>query len=83
MLNNVKEWGYEDVMKNIWFCHTPIGGQPCGLCGPCHTKIDSGMEWLLPEAAVKRCATANAIEEKYGKTMGKIYRHLFKSKMRK
>lgn len=54
MLCNIKEWGYEDVRKEIWFCHRPIHGTPCGLCHPCDVKMESEMEFLLPEAARKR-----------------------------
>ncbi len=54
MKRNIELWGYEDVMENIWFCHTPIYGKPCGLCHPCAVKIKSGMDFLLPKSALKR-----------------------------
>lgn len=54
MRNDVKKWGYSDIMRNIWFCHYPIHGEPCGMCNPCRTKAGSGMEFLLTEAAQKR-----------------------------
>lgn len=47
MLKIIRKWGYEDVMKHIWFCHAPINGKPCGFCHPCEVKMESSMEWLL------------------------------------
>ena len=58
----IREWGYEDIMSMIWFCHNPIHRKPCGLCRPCYEKIDSHMEELLPRQALKR----NAIDRKWG-----------------
>ena len=54
MLQNIRDWGYEDVMQEIWFCHRPIDGKPCGLCHPCAVKMESDMAWLLPKEAQKR-----------------------------
>lgn len=54
MLEWIEKHGYEDIMKLTWFCHSPIKGQPCGLCRPCEQKMDSGMECLLPDVAKKR-----------------------------
>ena len=70
----IKEWGYEDIMKMIWFCHTPIHNQPCGLCRPCNEKIESNMEWLLPEEALKR--NANVSKHTILNIPYKIYRKL-------
>lgn len=54
MLDNIKQWGYEDLMSQIWFCHTPINEKPCGFCHPCAVKMESEMEFLLPADAQKR-----------------------------
>ena len=24
-----------DILQRSWFCHTPVGSEPCGHCGPC------------------------------------------------
>ena len=48
MKKNIREWGYEDVMSKIWFCHMPIKGKACGYCRPCQIKMGSGMSFLLP-----------------------------------
>ena len=54
MLANIKKWGYEDVMGKIWFCHSPIHGEPCGMCRPCENKMKSRMDFLMPERSKKR-----------------------------
>lgn len=55
MLTNIKKWHCEDIMQRIWFCNHPlINGEPCGLCHPCCIKIESGLEFLLPQAAIDR-----------------------------
>ncbi len=48
------ENGWMEIMKLTWFCHSPINGEPCGLCGPCDDAMNTGMEWRLPEKARKR-----------------------------
>ncbi|MBR0141901.1 MAG: hypothetical protein IJM19_06620 [Ruminococcus sp.] len=62
MVKNIKSWGYEDIMKMIWFCHTPINGKPCGFCRPCQQKMECNMEWLLPKQAQKRYKNFKAID---------------------
>lgn len=59
MRNNIEDWGYQDVMNLIWFCHWPVWGKPCGLCHPCEVKIESNMEQLLSETALKRYKRKN------------------------
>lgn len=73
MLQNIQEWGYADVMENIWFCHNPIGGKPCGMCSPCHTKMESDMEFLIPEESRRRYKRISAIEKRFGKYAAKGY----------
>lgn len=36
------EHGLAEVMALTWFCHTPIGGAPCGRCNPCRYTIEEG-----------------------------------------
>lgn len=43
-----RENGWMDIMNLSWFCHTPIHGKPCGLCGPCDDAMNTGMEWRMP-----------------------------------
>ncbi len=54
MQENIAKWGDEDIMKQIWFCHSPIAGKPCGFCRPCQQKMECNMAWLLPKNAQRR-----------------------------
>ena len=78
MVDKIKEWQMEDVMKNIWFCHRPIKGMPCGMCHPCNVKVNSGMEFLLPEEALKRNEFINSVGKKYGKTIQNLVRKSYR-----
>ena len=69
MLNIIKEEKYEEIMKHIWFCHSPINGKPCGICHPCCVKIESGMEFLLPQEAIKRYRKSKKLEKIFGESM--------------
>ena len=71
----IKIWGYEDVMSHIWFCHTPVNGEQCGLCHPCQQKMESDMEWLLSEAAQRRFYRYKKIQRmgRLGKYMADYY----------
>jgi hypothetical protein len=42
------EHGFIDLMEHTWFCHTPINGQPCGLCVPCQVTMEHGMRRRIP-----------------------------------
>lgn len=46
-----RENGWIEIMKLSWFCHQPINGEPCGLCGPCDDAMNTGMEWRMPPKA--------------------------------
>ncbi len=83
MLNNVKAWGYEDILSMIWFCHEPLGGKPCGMCRACEQKMDGGMEFLLPPAAQRRHHVLKACKKVAGPWLTRkgsrfVYRHLLK-----
>jgi 7-cyano-7-deazaguanine synthase in queuosine biosynthesis len=49
-----REKGWIEIMKLTWFCHSPIKGEPCGLCGPCDDAMNTGMKWRLPASAIRR-----------------------------
>ena len=49
-----RENGWMDIMELTWFCHTPINGEPCGLCGPCDDAMNTGMEWRMPKSSQRR-----------------------------
>lgn len=64
MLGDIRAWDCDDIMQRIWFCNHPlINGEPCGLCHPCCIKIESGMEFLLPQAAIDRNLEMKRMDE--------------------
>lgn len=77
MLQAVIKWGYEDVMRKIWFCHRPIKGKPCGCCHPCDVKIESNMEWLLPKQAVVRYRMIRVVTSVMGLKVGRRFAEMF------
>lgn len=70
MLEQIKQWGYEDVMKLIWFCHIPVKGKPCGCCHPCDVKMESEMGFLLPPKAQMRYRISHGFSKIFGKRLG-------------
>lgn len=70
MLRQIRQWGYEDVMENIWFCHMPISGKPCGCCHPCEVKMESDMAFLLPKKAQMRYKIYKSVNRCFGKGAG-------------
>ena len=78
MLEQVKQWGYEDVMKLIWFCHVPNRGEPCGCCHPCDVKMESGMSFLLPPKAQKRYRIAHKFSKIFGKKIGLYFNRILR-----
>lgn len=80
-LQNIRDWGYEDVMKHIWFCHTPLKEkgqwQPCGICRPCQQKMECNMEFLLPAKAQKRYPRWKFLSKYIGKDRARLFLRLF------
>ena len=76
MLEDIKKWGYEDVMSHVWFCHTPRKGKPCGLCNPCNTKFDAQMQFMLPAKAIKRIKRSRKIYKLFGSKGENIYKKI-------
>jgi len=64
MLEMVKEWGYEDIMKYIWFCYEPLDNQPCGICYTCCGKMSANMFNLFPDKALLRYMIYKELEQK-------------------
>ncbi len=48
MMSYAKEHGFDDIMLQSWFCHTPRNGRPCGVCHPCHFALTEGMSRRVP-----------------------------------
>lgn len=82
MVNLIKKWGYEDVMKYIWFCHFPINDECCGLCHPCEVKIESHMEFLMTKKALRNYKIQKLLKkvfkEKITRKIVYIYRKTIK-----
>ena len=76
MLLLMKKWGYEDIMKHIWFCHAPINGEPCGFCHPCHVKIESHMEFLLPKKSITNYKNQIRVKKIFGERIANLYEKL-------
>ena len=54
MWDQLKKWGYDDLVTLTQTCEHPYNGTPCGCCTNCIVKIKSAMGWYLGEKAVKR-----------------------------
>lgn len=54
MKKEAEDMGYIDLMNKTWFCHRPIGNQPCGRCVACVGTIKKGLEYRLSRAALGR-----------------------------
>lgn len=52
MEKNAKESGFEHIMEATWFCHSPIKGQPCGICPPCRMTRDEGLGRRVPNPTI-------------------------------
>ena len=54
MLEGYKQMGLYETMKKTWFCHTPVRGEPCGVCNPCKHVIKEGLSFRIPPAGMER-----------------------------
>ena len=54
MLEEYKRMGFTETIKKTWFCHTPVNGEPCGVCSPCMQAIDAGLSFRIPSAGLER-----------------------------
>ena len=43
MLALAQAKGWQGIIENIWFCHRPKNGKPCGKCNPCRTAVSEGL----------------------------------------
>lgn len=51
MDRRARQHGFHEIMQKTWFCHSPWGGRPCGICNPCVYTAEEGMAHRLPPAA--------------------------------
>lgn len=81
MLCNIKTWGYEDIMKLIWFCHTPLREndewKSCGICRPCQQKMECHMEFLLSMSAQKRYRKWKYFSRYLGAVKARLFLRIF------
>ncbi len=54
MLEGYKRLGFFETMQKTWFCHTPVRGEPCGVCNPCKQTIEAGLGFRIPPAGMAR-----------------------------
>ena len=78
MVEIIKEWGYEDIMSHIWFCHTPYKGRVCGVCRPCEQKMEGNMDFLLPKDAQKRYKKTKVLKSLFGEKGRNIMYRLYR-----
>lgn len=81
MKEHALKTGTSDIMNLTWFCHSPVHGEPCGVCNPCRYTIEEGMKYRLPKRALIRynLAPAYAKVRKLKGVARKLYR-LIKAK---
>lgn len=49
MLENANKYNFGHIMKETWFCHTPLpNGKPCGVCNPCKYTREEGLMDRVP-----------------------------------
>ncbi|WP_420457520.1 hypothetical protein [Rubrivirga sp.] len=48
MDEHAREHGFEGLLHQTWFCHSPLRGAPCGTCNPCRYAVQEGMGWRVP-----------------------------------
>lgn len=48
MVREVDARGWRAIMLETWFCHRPVGTEPCSRCHPCLNVIAAGLGWRIP-----------------------------------
>lgn len=48
MAREVDAYGWRRIMLETWFCHRPVGSEPCAKCHPCLHVINGGLGWRIP-----------------------------------
>ncbi len=47
-VEEMRQLGLDDLVKETWFCHRPIFGMPCGYCNPCKDALNEDMAYRVP-----------------------------------
>lgn len=70
MLKIAEKHGFDDIMEETWFCHTPTkDGKPCGMCNPCKYTREEGLGRRGPNPSLYR-----RTRRFLGKVKGKLER---------
>ena len=81
MLLDLKEWKYDFILKDIFFCQSPIDDKPCGLCINCQMKILDGLTFLFDKTSLHRAYMALYLRKVYGISYSDwFYRYYFYGK---
>lgn len=49
-VEELKNLGYDKVLKKVWTCFNPVLGMPCGHCFPCKSAMKEGAGTMVPFA---------------------------------
>ncbi len=63
MRDVAKRLGFLEILEKSWFCHEPINDRPCGMCHPCVSVVDEGMQYRLPKEALFRCQVVQFVRK--------------------
>ena len=47
-IEELKNWGYDKVLKKVWTCFNPVLGMPCGHCFACNSARKEGAGMMVP-----------------------------------
>lgn len=47
-IEELKNLGYDKVLKKVWTCFHPVFGMPCGHCFPCKSARKEGAGMMVP-----------------------------------
>ena len=47
-IEELKNLGYDKVLKKVWTCFHPVLGMPCGHCFPCKSAMKEGAGMMIP-----------------------------------
>jgi 7-cyano-7-deazaguanine synthase len=79
-IEELKDWGYDKVLKKVWTCFHPVFGMPCGHCFACESAIKEGAGEIVPLAGY----VLGGIRQYYGKILKrskKIVRRILPQKV--
>lgn len=54
MEESAQSGGFRELLELSWFCHEPVGDEPCGTCPPCQSTIKMGLKRRIGEKGLRR-----------------------------